>query len=566
MRNKKLLTLTGSVCLILIFTAMPFMAACAPEEVMPPPEEEEAPPPAEKSIVTICFAETPPAGMNPFLARSEGDYVYLGLMYEPLCMPMMDGTVEPWIAKDWEYNVDEQAWVFHLDERAKWSDGEPLTAEDVKFTFDVAYQLDLPLGATTQAFVDSIEAVDDHTVKFNMASPFAAFVPKAGSMLIMPKHIWSEVGDVTEYANPNPVGSGPFLFKEYEPRRYFRAVKDEDYWRGPAHIDEVVIRVYTEADAELAAIAKGDVDINPVLSLVSAVPVLLTTPDLKVVVQRWTHNFYLAINHRVYPLNLKEVRQAMDVAIDRKRIAEDAFQGYMEYPPTMGYVPPMISNWLNPEVTWKYADVSEEDRISTANAMLDDLGLEPGKDGIRRTEEGEKLHFRLRTMSTNPSYVRASEMVKQDLAKIGIEIEILTSDPQTLYSGIIYSGKNTEDWELMVHGTIMDPDPEHIARSWAPETPTSWDNATAFGYKNEELKSLLQDSNREMDFEKRHEMIMEAQELIADDLPVIMLGHRELISVYRTDKYTNWNLARICYVGMFYSSASIVNLLSLRPK
>ncbi|MBA7674167.1 Periplasmic dipeptide transport protein [subsurface metagenome] len=267
----------------------------------------------------------------------------------------------------------------------------------------------------------------------------------------------------------------------------------------------------------------------------------------------------------MYPLNLKEVRQAMDVAIGRKRIADDAFQGYMEYPPTMGYVPPMVTKWLNPEVIWSWVDMTEEDRISKANAMLDELGFKLGKDGIRRTEEGEKLHFRLRTMSTNPSYIRASEMVLRDLAKIGIEVEILTSDPQTLYGGIIYSGKNTEDWELMVHGTIMDPDPEHVARSWAPETPTPWDNATAFGYKNEELRSLLQKSTKEMDFEKRHEMIMEAQVLIADDLPVIMLGHRMLIMVYRTDKYTNWNLAEICYIGMFYSSASIVNLISLRP-
>ncbi|MDP7472493.1 MAG: ABC transporter substrate-binding protein, partial [Vicinamibacterales bacterium] len=84
----------------------------------------------------IGWSESPQAGLNPFLARNEGDYLFLGLIYEPLCMPMMDGSVEPWIAESWEFDADRNEWLFHLDARARWSDGTPLSADDVVFTFE----------------------------------------------------------------------------------------------------------------------------------------------------------------------------------------------------------------------------------------------------------------------------------------------------------------------------------------------------------------------------------------------------------------------------------------------
>ncbi len=564
MKQKKLLTLIGSLCLILALVAIPF-TACTPEEVTPtPPEEEEPTPPAEKSVVQIGWSETPQAGMNPFLARNEGDYLYLGLMYEPLCMPMMSGTVEPWIAKSWEYKPEESTWIFHLDERAKWSDGEPLTADDVKFTFETAYKYDFSLGATTEAFVDSIQAIDGHTVSFKMKEPSAAFLSLAGGTLIMPKHIWSEVDQVDEYPNPNPVGSGPFLFKEFVPRQYFIAVKNQDYWRGPAYIDEVVIRCYSNMEAAIMLMKRGEIDIMPDLSGQEAlIPALQEDPAVNVVVDKWPHDFYLAVNFRSYPLNLLKVRQAMNVVIDRRAVIQNALGGYGEYPPLMGYVPPALSKWADTDLVWPYTDMSEEERVTEANAMLDDLGFKAGKDGIRVTDKGKKIEFRLRVM-TWPSYIRAAEQVKKDLEKIGIECNILTSDPETLYGGIIYSGERTEDWDLLVHGSTVGT-VDYIARDWAPEPPTSWCNGPAFGWENEETVSLMQASRREMDETKRLAIVKKWQKLFADELVVIMLGHRLHPAAYRTDRLTDWNPARINYVGALHPLGSIQNLLSVRP-
>ena len=309
--------------------------------------------PAKKSTLRMGWSESPQAGMNPFLARTEGDYVYLGLMYEPMAIPLMDGTIMPWLAKSWTYDAAANTWTFVLDERAKWSDGQPVTADDVKYTFDTAYALDLPIGATTKAFVSSVDVVDPQTVRFTLEEPLAAFASLAGGTLIMPKHIWETVGAVDTYENPNPVGSGPFVFKEYKPREYMAVDKDPNYWQGPANVDEVIVQVFTNPEAEVMSLKSGDLDVMPDLSgNESLIPALLSDEDVKVLVDRWPHILYLAENYRVPALADLEVRKAMDLAIDREAILKTALAGYGEAP-LMGYVPPLVEKWANTAVTWK---------------------------------------------------------------------------------------------------------------------------------------------------------------------------------------------------------------------
>ena len=168
---------------------------------------------------------------------------------------------------------------------------------------------------------------------------------------------------------------------------------------------------------------------------------------------------------------------------------------------------------------------SAEDRVKQANDILDAAGYKADGDGTRVAPDGTKLEFTIRCI-TYPSYVRTSELIKEDLAKIGIKIGVEVSDPETLYGGIIYSEDGGDKWDLLVHGSTMTPDPDNMAREWAPDTPTPWDNATAFGFSDPELQPLLQASRREMDDAKRVEQIMQAQQMFADKLVVVSLAHR----------------------------------------
>lgn len=520
---------------------------------------------AKDNKLRIGWSEGPQAGMNPFLARNEGDYIFLSLMYEPLCIPLMTGEVLPWLAKKWEFNAGKNSWIFHLDKRAQWSDGHPLTAEDVKFTFDSAYKYDFPIGSTTKVFVRSVDVVDKYTVEFNMKQAFAAFLPNAGGTIIMPKHIWSKVGKIDTYKNSNPVGSGPFIYKKYQPRSHLYLVKNQNYWKRKIGVDAVIIKIFMNTEAAVVALKKGELDIMPDLSgNESLIPALMGDRHIRVVVDQWPHNLYIAPNHRIYPLNIKEFRQAIDMVVDKKSILKTALAGYGEAP-LMGYVPPLVTKWANSKLVWKGINMQDKDRLAKANAILDGLGFKKGSDGIRTLKDGKKLELTIRCM-TYPSYIRTSQMIKENLGQVGIKANVLVSDPQTLYGDIIYSGKKTKDWQMLVHGSTMNPDPDHFAREFAPDNPNPWDNATAFGYKNDKVQKLLRQSRREMNKQKRWNLIQKSQEFFAEDLAVITLGHRYHPAVYRTDKFKGWNAKPINYGAMLHPLGSIVNISNLSRK
>ncbi len=381
----------------------------------------------------------------------------------------------------------------------------------------------------------------------------------------MPKHIWEKVGAVDTYENPNPVGSGPFLLKEYKPREFMAVDKDPNYWQGPAKVDEVIVQVFTNPEAEVMSLKSGDLDVMPDLSgNESLIPALLSDNNVQVQVDRWPHILYLAENYRVPAFADLQVRKAMDLAIDRDAILKTALAGYGE-PPLMGYVPPLVTKWVNTAVTWKGKDIAAEERVKQANAILDAAGYKAGSDGVRVAPDGKKLDFTIRCI-TYPSYVRTSELIKEDLAKIGIKIGVEVSDPETLYGGIIYSGEGGDKWDLLVHGSTMTPDPDNFAREYAPDDPAPWDNATAFGFSDPDCSPCCRPPGARWTTPNGSDQIMQAQQMFADKLVVVSLAHRAHPAAYRTDRFDGWNPVMIAYGGMVHPLASIVNLLSLMPK
>ena len=572
MKGKKLLALLGSVCLILILAALPFMTACpappAEEEEAPPAEEEEAPP-VVKSVLRLACDEMPPSGRNALMANAATDWEWQTLFYEPLWIPTLEGDVVPWLAKSWEYKEDEKAWIIYLDERATYSDGEPVTAEDVKFSFETCFEYNFTAGGPLGPFVDSIQAVDDHTVRFNMAEDYAPFIMEVGFVFIVPEHIWSQYDDISQYEDPyeGRVGSGPFLFKELKAGQYLHVVKNPNYWRGPVAIDELVYQVYTNEEAKFMALLKGEMDVIPTIrGTFGVIPLLEQDPDINFVELPGSYTLHLLPNHRIYPLGLKEVRQAISLAVDRVAIIEDAYKGHAEYP-LMGFFPPCYADYADTTLTWPGLDMTEEARIAEANAMLDDLGIEVGKDGIRLNDEGEEIVFRL-VLPNWPDTIRGAEMIKSDLEKIGFRVEVMPMDPETVYASIVYSGERTMDWEMLgPHNSTVKGIKYYCGEfgSWG-EPPNVWANAVAIGFQDDEFQPVLAQIAKTLDVEERIELMMQAQALFAELLPTIPLGHKNEPYAYRTDRFTGWDNTHILQGALTFPTASLLNLTSLRPK
>ncbi|MBW2136692.1 MAG: ABC transporter substrate-binding protein [Deltaproteobacteria bacterium] len=519
---------------------------------------------ASKNVFRVAWVESSQPGMNPFNVKAGTDFAWNSLIYEPLWIPKFGGGVVPWLAKSWEYDKGEKAWTVHLVERAKWHDGRPVTAEDVKFTFEAAFKYNLDAGSKIKPFVQSIEIADKHTIRFIMKEDYANFLWGASGAFIVPKHIWSKVGDVAKFVNSNPVGSGPFVFKEYKPERYLHVVKNKNYWRGPVHVDGVLYKVYTNTEAKFMALQKGDVDaVEEIRGTFSIIPILEKNPNIKVVVAKGSFSTHLLPNHRRYPLNLKEVRQAISLAVDRKEIIEVGMSGYAD-PPLMGFLPPLYASYANKKLTWPGMNITAEERYTKANAILEGLGFKRGKDGIRVTDRG-RIKVRLRQPNW-PSFVRIAQIMKENMREIGIEAEVLPSDPHTVYHGIIYNPKRTQDWEFLGPHNSTVKGLEYYTTEWGPETDSHWMNANACGWKNEKAQALLRKIRREMDEGKRVQMMMKAQEIFAEELPTITLCHKNMLYAYRTDKFTGWNTEMVVYGNMYYPVASLLNLTSLRPK
>lgn len=572
MTHKKLLALLGSVCLILVLAAMPFMAACAPEEVPPPPEDGEEPPPPpppEKSVLRGAWIEMPPSGRNALMANAATDWGWATLFYEPLWIPTLAGDHIPWLAKSWEYKEGEKAWIIYLDERATWSDGQPVTAEDVKFSFETCMEYNFTAGGPLKPFVDSIQAVDEKTVRFNMKKDYVHFLMEVGFVFIVPEHIWGQHDDISLYEDPyeGRVGSGPFLYKELKVGQYLHVVKDPNYWRGPVAIDEVVYQIYTNEEAMFMAMMKGEIDmISNIRGTFGAIPLLEADPDINFVQLPGPYTLHLASNERIYPLGLKEVRQAISIAVDRRAICDTAFMGFADYP-LMGFLPPCYSAYANTDLTWPGLDMTEEERIAEADAILDDLGFKLGKDGIWVTDKGTKMEFDL-VMPNWPDFIRTGEMIKLDLEKVGIGINVLPLDPGALYPGLVYNPERPMDWDLMgPHNSTVKGVKYYCAEfgAWG-DPPNPWANAVAYGFQDDELQPLLTQINTTMDEEKRIELMMEAQVLFAKILPTIPLGHKAEIYAYRTDKFTGWDDTHIMQGGLTFPTCSLLNLTSLRPK
>lgn len=574
--------LKTSLSILLMFTIV-FMAACT-TKTSTTATTAATTTSASGGTLHIGWTGWDEAGLNPFNASTEDDYVFLTPIYEPLAMPMSDGSApQPWLAKSWDFDASTDEWTIHLDPSAHWSDGQPVTADDVKFTFEACWQYGTSMASDLESYVKSIDVIDSKTVVFEMSSPCAAFEDLALGTLIMPQHIWASVGDVTKYTNPTPVGSGPFLFKSMSQGNFLDLVRDPNYWKGPAHINEVIIEVVTNDEAGVVALEKGEIDILPSMGTYSLVANLEKSQDATVYVETNPHVWYLAPNERIYPLNLLAVRQAISLAVGRQDLIDSALDGYGDMP-LMGYIPPSVTAWANTSVTWPGLTLTDAQRYAQANALLDNLGFTKGSDGIRvtnispanaSTTQLSKMEFSL-YLYNNSSYVEAAGIIQQDLLNIGIKLDINVVDPGTLYGGIVFSSSDVDGWDILEHGSFTDPDPKDLAEQYAPLNPSIWDNGPAFGWPqyddpaqattDQQLVTLLQKTMTDTDPTTRYNDVQQAQVLFSNDLPVITLGHKYGIEVYSQANFTGWDIVPIHYGAAIHGLDSLQNLLSLRPK
>nr|BFF26316.1 ABC transporter substrate-binding protein [Glycomyces mayteni] len=471
------------------------------------------------------------------------------MTYETLVRIGADYEPEPGLATEWEESEDGLTWTFTIRDGATWSDGEPLTAEDVAYTYGLLIE--------NQAIHDwnidfagnlvSAEATDETTFVLTLAEP-SPWDVLTREVYIVPEHVWSTYADPSaDDANELPlVGSGPFQVTEYQTDEFIRLEANESYWEGAPGFDEVVYDYYTETDAAVAALEAGEVDIvgNGMGGLNPAQTEALQSQDHVTVNDVEGRRYVsLTLNYNSVTQDgtefgdghpaLKDpvVRQALHMALDKQALVDTVLDG--SGTPAVSIIPAIFEQYH-----WDGGDQLVGFDIEGANALLDEAGYALGDDGVRTMPgTGERLSFRFYQHADNTAYATIAQFATEWWAQIGIEV-VPEAIEQSALNDLAYLG----EFDIAFSGWGVGPNPtEQLGMHTCAVLPTLTDGSersSENNYCNPEFDALHEQQKVESDPDARAELVKEQQAIMYADTPVIYLYYQNVMEAYNHDRIT----------------------------
>lgn len=428
------------------------------------------------------------------------------LIYSGLVKATPETAYAPDIAETWE-TPDPRTIVFHLNPKAKFQNGQPVTAEDVKWTYD---SLMAPSFMTSKksgyAAVDHIEAPDAHTVIFKLKEPNGGLFDNL-TLGIVPR------GADTNVYKTKPIGAGPYRVVDYQPDDRLELEAFDQWHGGVPKIKHVVFRIIPDSTTRVLELRRGTVNFELNNIPFENVAEFDKNPDFTVVKKPGSIYQYVAFNLKDPILSKLKVRQAIAHAIDRERIARDVMSGYAV--PTDSIFG--LGHWARAEGLPTYPFDPAK-----AKKLLDEAGY-PDPDG-----DGPKTRFTLtfKTSTDAEANLRA-QVIQQMLKEVGIDVKITSSEFGTFLKDI--SKGNFQMYSLSRNG-ILDPDFLYVIFD-SKNIPPEGQNRGY--YSNPRVDQLLDEGRQTFDRAKRKEIYGEVQTILQQDLPYISLYHQVNVAVMR---------------------------------
>jgi len=454
--------------------------------------------------------------VTAFNPVTEGNIVtnsLMPLLFDGLVFPDPDTLLPtPNLATAWDISLDGKTYTFTLRQGVKWHDGQPFTADDVKFAYELYMNAEsgsIRAGSLSQN-IAAITVPAPQTVVFTLKDVVASFMTIDAAYGIVPKHILGTLPPkefrISAFSVSKPVGTGPFMFGSQKLGDRVELKRNPEYHRGAPALDGYIYKVIKDSTVILQQLQTGEVDyagLSPELADQAK-----KQPNLNVV--DYDTFTVLLLGYNLDPMKGSplfrdvRVRQALCYAQDREAIARQIYNGYAT-----------VAVGTEPPVTWAY----QPDKITMpypydlkkAEALLDDAGWKKAADGVR-VKDGMRLSFTLYTVSGSPPTTSHMQVVQEAWKGIGVEMKLQFEEGAT----VVNRAAKSFDYDMFFFGLTTTPEPDQT-RYWASNQHGPGANYS--GYANPKVDDLLARGIRTLDITQRKAIYAEAQNAIVADMP-----------------------------------------------
>jgi len=474
-----------------------------------------------------------PRFINPVLAFSDVDRDLVSLVYSGLMRRNGDGTLSPDLAERVEESKNGLVYTFTLKDKIYFHDGKPVTADDVIFTINRVKDgvIESPEKVNWDGI--TVEKVDEKTLTFTLKQPYASFLENA-TLGILPQALWENSPIELNSANTNPVGSGPYMIKNIYKQSsgsidYYEFVPFKKFTLGEPYIKELTLYFYSNETDLLKALEEGKVD--QISSITPANAETLKEKSYELSSSVLPRIFGIFFNQNQNQLFIdKAIVRAIDQAIDKDRIIREVLFGY-----GVAIDDPIPPNMISYQKLSAEVNVSREEVLKKVESDLAKAGWARGADGFlekTKTENKKKVITKLEfTISTGNAkeLAQTAELIKEDLAKVGMKVDIKTFEVGNLNQGVIRPRK----YDALLFGQIINDESDLFAFWHSSQRKDPGLNVAT--YTNAKVDKILEEAFITIDDEARIKKYTEFENEIKKDMPAVFLYSPNFIYVVSKD-------------------------------
>lgn len=499
------------------------------EEIIKAADLSKNPEKATSRKDTVIAGISAPGGVFlPFFYDNGWDGNATDPIFSPLVSFDKEGKPTPILAEKWDISADQLKYTFHLRKGLKFSDGSPLTADDVAFTLtllhDPAYSgyTDISLAAIeggkeytkgNASSIEGIKVIDPQTIEITTEKVNAQTLMLLGGQVLSKAYYGKDYKkgnlDYLKALYPAPMGAGPYKFEKYVPGQEIRYVANENFYAGKPAVEHFIFKV-TSKDTNFQLLQTGEIDYDGFTADSDTIDELkgLGFANLRIATSN-NYSFVYMNNKKPY-LKDKLVRQALIYGLDRQKYVDVKFRGFGQ-----------VANVPVSPLLWSYTEEGinkYEYNLDKAKELLDQAGWKVGTDGIRE-KDGQKLKISYLTRSKDDEFI---PIAKENYKALGIEL-----NPEIMDFNALVAKLKQGDYDLAAVSTSILTDPHDAVGEFLTGFQGNFS-----GYSNSKVDKLIQDGISTTDIEKRKAIYKELYKEITDDPAVILLSYKKGVSAF----------------------------------